>query len=108
MPTAAVCRCSERASGRKPARRTGGLFARSGSGASQVASFDVDRDAIGHHGRLMRDMAPVAEHELQRVTSLGKRDGGFGLALAEMDVMFIRRDRLVQRLAFDLRVDDEV
>jgi len=68
-----------------------------------VISFDMNGDALRHHRRLVRNMAPVAENELQRVVSLGQGDRGLGLAFAEMNMMFVGRDRFVERFALDLR-----
>ena len=51
-------------------------------------------------------MILVGEIELQRVLALRKRDDGFRLALAEMQMVLVIGDRLVR--ARNFRIDDQV
>ena len=44
-------------------------------------------------------MRPIAEHKLQRVLAGRQRHHGFGLAAAEVDVLGVAGDRLLQLLS---------
>ena len=46
-----------------------------------------DGDDLRHDRRVVRDVAPVAEHELQGVLARRQRHRGFGLATAVVDVL---------------------
>ena len=56
----------------------------------------------------MRNMGPVSEHELQRVGSGWQRNSRFRLPLAEMAVIVIHRDRVLECGTCQLLVDQEM
>ena len=65
-----------------------------------------DFDRRRHHRRIVRHMIFVGEQKLQRVLPEGKGDGRFRLPGAEMQMIEVVRDRLVQRR--QLGIDQEV
>jgi hypothetical protein len=67
-----------------------------------------DGDDLGLDRRIEGNVGPVAEHELQGVLAGRQRHGGFGLALAEMDMLFVDRDRLGHFLRRQRLVDQQV
>ena len=77
-------------------------------GAAAIGSFHRDGDDRRHDRRIKGNMRPMAEHELQRVLTRRQRHNGFGLPAAEMDVLGVGGDRLLQFLGRERRVDDEM
>ena len=56
----------------------------------------VDRDPLGHQRRVMRHVVRIAHQQLQRVRSRRQFDHSLRLAEAEMQVVAVVGDRLVQ------------
>src|SRR4051794_38191220 len=54
----------------------------------------ADRNDFGFHQRLEGNVCPVAEYQLQRMLAWRQAQHGFGLALAEMDMLLVDRNRL--------------
>ena len=59
--------------------------------------IDPDADDVGHDRRIVRNVSVITQQELQCVLSCGERDLGLGLTSAEMNVVEIARDRLIER-----------
>jgi hypothetical protein len=53
-------------------------------------------------------VAPIAEHDLQGVLARWKLDQRFSLAAAEMQVLLVRRDGVLQLLTGDGFIDQQV
>ena len=69
-----------------------------GSGHGRRSSLDyVDADALGHHGRIVRNVLLVAQQQLQGVFAGRQRHLGLGLAGAEMQMVEVVRNGLIQR-----------
>ena len=66
----------------------------------------VDGDALGHHRRVVRHVIGIAHQQLQRMGARRQFDHRLGLAEAEMQVVAIVGDRLVQRR--QRRIDHQV
>src|SRR5262245_11411692 len=64
--------------------------------------LDENLDAFGNHRRIMRDVALVSQNQLKRMLARGKRDLLLGLAIAEMNVVQITWQRLIQRRRRDV------
>ena len=60
------------------------------------ALLNRDRDLLRHHGRLVRHVQVVAKDQLQRVLAGRERQRRFRLALAEVDVVGIGGNWLVE------------
>ncbi len=67
---------------------------------------DIDNHHTGVDGRVMRNVRRVPEQQLERVAAPRQGHGGFGLARAEMQVVLIVRDRLIQRR--QRRIDEKM
>jgi hypothetical protein len=50
----------------------------------------------------MRDVVIVGENQLKRMLTRGKRNFFLGLAVAEMNVIQVARQRPIQRWGFDI------
>ena len=57
---------------------------------------------------IVRDVGPITEQQLQRVLSLGKRDRGLRLSLAEVNVLRVGRYGFVEGAALEGGIDDEM
>ena len=66
------------------------MFWRRGSVPSRL--FYRDCDLAGHYRRFMRDMAAVAENQLQGMRTGRQLNGCFCLTFAEMQVLLITGD----------------
>ncbi len=89
-------------------RRVGGVMVAPvmTAGGRRRRHADVDDDRAGKDRRLMRDVVRVAQQKLESVAPRREGDGRLGLASAEMQVVFIVGDRLVERR--ERRVDQEM
>src|SRR3954469_17444782 len=65
-------------------------------------NLDENLDAFGNHRRIVRDMALVSQNQLKRMLARGKRDLLLGLAIAEMNVVQVTWQRLIQRRRIDI------
>ena len=70
-------------------RRRAGLLHRRG--------IDEHVDDVRDHRRVVRDVVVIAEQKLKRVIARRQRQLDLGLALAEMQMVEVARDRLVER-----------
>ena len=68
---------------------------------------DGDRDLLGRHHRIERDVQVVTQHQLQRVLARRQRQRGFGLALAEVPDVVGGRQRHAHVLG-QVGVDQQV
>ena len=67
---------------------------------------DIDNHHIRVDRRNVRNMRRVPEQQLERVAAFRQGHGGFGLAGAEMQVVLIVRDRLIERR--QRRIDEKM
>ncbi len=70
--------------------------------------FNRDRDPLGHYWRIVWDMAPVAQNQLQRVFTGRQLNCGFGLPAAKVFVIVIGRDGFVEFFAFNRFIDNQM
>ena len=56
----------------------------------------LDRDLLRHDRRVVRDVALIAEQQLQRVRARSQLELDLGLPAAEMAMILVRRNRDVE------------
>ena len=57
---------------------------------------DIDDDRVGIDRRLVRDVKGIPQQQLQGVLAFWQSDGGLRLAAAEMQMVVVARNWLVQ------------
>ena len=72
-----------------------------------MASFNRDRNPFRDQGWAVRNVEPIAEHELERVASRRQDQLVLGLSAAKMQVIGVSRDGFVEVGQF-IRIDQKV
>ena len=77
--------------------RTGSRRRRAADRGGSRSSRDVHLDALRHHGWRVGNVILVAHQKLQRMVAGLERDFRFGLSGAEVQMVEVARDRLIER-----------